>query len=338
MPPEFMHRDKHTPVIIWLLTGCVLIYFMMVIGAITRLTQSGLSMVHWSFTGSLPPLNASDWELEFNRYKSSPEFQLLNSGFSLADFKSIFWWEYIHRFLGRTIGVVFLIPYLYFQLRRQIPSGFQRKLLLLLAAGAMQGLIGWFMVLSGLQDIPHVSHFRLAIHLLAAFSVFGLTFWFALDLIHSSRSPSSDKRLKRIGQAFMGILMLQIVYGAFVAGLKAGYLYPTFPKMGDYWIAEAVFTQLSPLWRNFVEGQAGVQFIHRCLAIGLILFSVYWAWQIRKHANQPRLAGILLGIVLLQFSLGLATLVFHMPIALAVAHQTGAFALFACTLFLLHRI
>lgn len=321
--------------------GCFLVYLMVLVGGITRLTHSGLSMVSWSPVGSFPPLNEQAWVKQFDQYKQSPEYILLNYNFTIEDFKSIFWWEYIHRFIGRTIGVLFLIPFFYFLLKRKFPSGFLKKMLLLLLLGAIQGIVGWYMVKSGLVKNPHVSHYRLAAHLLTAFTVFGFTFWFALDLVYPHDESVKNQKLKGYSVVLFVTLVLQIIYGAFVAGLKAGYLYPSFPKMGIEWMPEMVYVQLQPLWRNFMEGPAGVQFIHRWLGfIVVVLVSVLFLW-IRNTSHtslQRRIITGLLLIVLMQFLLGVATIIFHMPIAIALIHQTSAFILFSATLLLIHRL
>ena len=252
-------------IVLWLFTGCALIYLMVFIGGLTRLTHSGLSIVEWSPTGSLPPMNESDWQIQFEKYQTSPEYKLVNSSFTLEDFKGIFWLEYIHRFLGRIIGMVFIIPFLYFLLAKKFPKGFLKKVVVIFFIGSLQGLLGWYMVKSGLVKNPNVSHYRLAAHLITAFTAFGFTFWYALDLIYPEPEKQSDKNWKLLAGILFPVVILQIIYGAFVAGLKAGYLYPTFPKMGDEWIPETI-TSVSPVWRIFLEAPEGVQFIHRCIA------------------------------------------------------------------------
>lgn len=331
---------KDLPIIIWLFTGCLLVYMMVIIGGMTRLTHSGLSMVEWKPTGSLPPMNTEEWMIQFNKYKESPEYKLINYNFTLDDFKSIFWWEYIHRFLGRVIGVVFLIPFFYFLIRKKFPEGFLRKMLLLLLIGALQGFVGWFMVKSGLQKNPHVSHYRLATHLMTALTAFGFTFWFALDLLYKDKDTTRQPHLKSLSIVFFILVLIQIVYGAFVAGLKAGYLYPTYPKMGDYWIAPEVFS-MDSLWQNLAENPAGVQFVHRCIALVLVLFFgflYYRSRQLPLSAVQQKSVTWIAIIIICQFTLGILTVLFGVPVFIAAAHQTGAFFLFASTLFLIHRL
>ncbi len=338
-------------ILVWLLTGCLLVYAMVVIGGMTRLTHSGLSMVEWKPTGSLPPMNDEEWNAEFEKYKQFPEYKILNSDFTLSDFKSIYWWEYIHRFLGRTIGAVFLIPFFWFWIRKKFPEGFLKKMFVLLLIGAGQGLLGWFMVQSGLVKNPAVSHYRLAAHLITAFTAFGFTFWYALDLIYdglSSAQPGpmstgegdAGRGLKRLALILFSVIVIQIIYGAFVAGLKAGYSYPTFPKMGDKWIPDEI-TALEPAWRNFTEGAAGVQFLHRYIAVAVVILVSVLFFKARKlglTSLQRKLVNALVIIVAAQFLLGLATLLYGVPVLVAVLHQTGAFFLFATSLFFIHSL
>jgi cytochrome c oxidase assembly protein subunit 15 len=327
-------------IVTWLLTGCFLIYVMVVVGGLTRLTHSGLSMVEWKPAGSLPPMNDSDWCIQFDKYKSSPEFKLINKEFSLDDFKHIFWFEFVHRFIGRTIGMIFLIPFFYFLFTKKFPPGFLKKMIILLIIGGLQGLLGWFMVKSGLVKNPYVSHYRLAAHLITAFTAFGFAFWFALDLIYPKTEIGEGHKLKKSVQIFFMVVVLQIIYGAFVAGLKAGYLFPTFPKMGDNWIPSDI-SALKPLWRNFLEGQSAVQFVHRCIAYVVLFLTVRIFFLSRKlnlSTVQKRIIFALLTITSLQILLGIFTVLFSVPVSVALLHQTGAFFLFSIILFLLHRL
>ena len=314
---------------------------MVVIGGITRLTHSGLSMVEWNMLlGSLPPVTDADWQTPFEKYKQSPEFKELNYDFTLEDFKSIYWWEYTHRMLGRFIGVVFILPFFWFLIKKKIDTALLKKLVVILFLGGFQGVLGWYMVKSGLDKNPYVSHYRLAAHLISAFTVFGVVFWVALDLIFPFEKKSEQNTsLKKWSNALLIIVIVQIIYGAFVAGLKAGYYYPTFPKMGNEWIAEGV-TALKPLWKNFVEGIPGVQFVHRYIAyIVVILVTVIW-FKTKKSqlfSIQP-MADLLLAVVCFQFLLGIFTLLYSVPVFLGILHQTGAFFLFASTLLYIHRI
>ncbi|TAL62705.1 MAG: heme A synthase [Bacteroidetes bacterium] len=337
-------QNQFRPVMVWLFSGCFLIYAMVVIGGITRLTGSGLSITKWKVvTGTLPPLSEDAWQKEFDAYKQIPQYKLINSNFELSDFKQIYFWEYLHRLLGRVIGIVFIVPFIWFWVKKKLPNGFLKKALVLFALGGFQGFLGWFMVSSGLSENVYVSHYRLAIHLISAFAVFGVTFWFAMDLTPPP-TPSPQERgehhlLKKISMLLFSVVILQIIYGAFVAGLKAGYGYPTWPKMGNEWVPDDVVA-LEPVWKNFMEGHAGIQFIHRYLAYVVVLIVgiiFYRAREMQITSEQKKIINALGIIVLAQFILGVFTLVYGVPIVIAVLHQTGAFFLFATTLLLIHR-
>jgi len=331
-------------VIIWLFTGCFLIYAMVVIGGITRLTGSGLSITQWKIvTGTIPPLTEAAWQEEFESYQQTPQFQLINSHFELADFKNIYWWEYIHRLLGRIIGIVFIVPFIWFWVKKKLPQNFMKKAMVLFALGGFQGFLGWFMVSSGLSENIYVSHYRLAIHLISAFAVFGFTFWYGLDLMRPVTPPPSGEAgrgLLRLSVILFIVIILQIIYGAFVAGLKAGYGYPTWPKMGDAWMPDDVVA-LEPIWKNFFEGHAGVHFLHRSIAylvVALVGLLYYKARKIQVSKSVMKIVNTLGIIVLVQFTLGVITILYGVPITIAILHQTGAFFLFGTTLLLLHKI
>jgi cytochrome c oxidase assembly protein subunit 15 len=314
---------------------------MVVVGGITRLTGSGLSITEWKIiTGTLPPLSHEAWQKEFNAYKQTPQYKLINSHFELSDFKKIYWWEYIHRLLGRIIGIVFIIPFLWFWLKKKFPQGFIKKAIIILLLGTFQGFLGWFMVKSGLSENIYVSHYRLAAHLITAFATYGFTFWTAIDLIFAEKEKFSNPALKKIVVILFSTVVLQIIYGAFVAGLKAGYQYPTWPKMAEQWIPDDVFA-LEPVWKNFLEGHAGVQFIHRYLAYIVVIITgilFYMTRKINITIEQKKIINLLVIIVLAQFVLGVITLLYGVPVIIAILHQTGAFFLFATTLFLIHRL
>ncbi|MCC6838426.1 MAG: COX15/CtaA family protein [Bacteroidia bacterium] len=338
-----LKNNPQKAIIMWLLIGCFLIYAMVVIGGITRLTHSGLSMVEWNMiVGSLPPMSDADWQIPFEKYKLSPEYQIINNQFSLEEFKSIYWWEYIHRFLGRTIGMVFILPFIYFLIRKRFDKVLLRKMLVLLALGAFQGFLGWFMVKSGLQKEPHVSHYRLAAHLISAFTVFGFTLWYALDLIYPDLVQTNDYHQKviRNSKIVFGFIVLQIIYGAFVAGLKAGMFYNTFPKMGEDFFPETI-TSHDSFIMNFLENGAGVQFVHRYLAMFVALI-VFLLWDSARKLDltklQRRAANSMLYVMIVQFLLGIVTLIYAVPVTLGVLHQTGAFFLFAATLWFMHSL
>lgn len=327
-------------VVRWLLCGCVLIMMMVIIGGITRLTHSGLSMVKWSVFGSVPPMSQEKWQILFDQYKQSPEFLLINSHYSLEDFKSIFWWEFIHRFLGRTIGIVFIVPFMWFVVKKQLSKVLFRKLLFLLGLGGLQGVFGWIMVKSGLNQDPHVSHYLLALHLATAFTTFAYTFWLALDLIRErSNLPEVPVRIRRLVIIQLVLVSVQIVYGAFVAGLKAGYFYPQFPMMGEYFLPpEATF--MSPMWKNLLENPVGVQFIHRVLAMlitGNTLALFIYGRRTKLSSAYSNGIQLLVLAVVIQFTLGVLTLLMKVPVSVASLHQVGAFFLLAIAIYLLHE-
>lgn len=333
-----MQKSTQRALLIWLFSGCFLVFMMVVVGGITRLTRSGLSITEWNpIMGAIPPLNEADWQIAFAKYQQTPEFQKINFDMQLEEFKFIFFWEFIHRLIGRLIGIVFLIPFLYFYLTKKIDKPFALKLLGVFALGGLQGFIGWYMVASGLVDNPHVSHYRLATHLITAFITFGYIFWLALEVMYpNSKGEKTPIALKSMSRLVLGVVTLQIIYGAFVAGLKAGHIYNTFPKMGDEWFPEAI-TAIEPWYSNFTEGLAGVQFVHRYIAYVVVgLFIALWYRTKNMGLSSYQQNGIkALGIALgVQFLLGLFTLLYSVPITLGVLHQVGAFFLFATSIYL----
>jgi heme a synthase len=328
-------------VVYWLLTGCFLIFVMVVVGGITRLTHSGLSISNYQLiSGTIPPMNEVEWQAAFDLYKQYPEYQKINHQMTLAEFKDIYFWEWIHRVIGRSIGLVFLIPFIYFLLKKQLTKPTIRKALILLGLGAFQGFLGWYMVKSGLVDRPDVSHYRLAMHLTTAFITFAYTLWVALDLIYP-QSKEIDKPFRNLIRFGLAILLLQIIWGAFVAGLDAGWIHNHWPKMNDgEWMHETVTIEQTPVWKNFVEGKSGVQFVHRYLAIVVVLLIFLIAWKSHKmNLTQHQLLGIkiMVAFVLIQFIMGVFTLLLQVPVWLGVAHQVMAFFLLAAMTFSLHR-
>ncbi len=335
-----MKKDNKA-VLYWLLTGCFLIFVMVVVGGITRLTHSGLSITNYKLiSGTIPPMNEVEWQAAFDLYKQYPEYQKLNTHFTLEDFKDIYFWEWIHRVIGRCIGLVFLLPFLYFLLKKQLSKSTLKKCLILLTLGAFQGFLGWYMVKSGLVDNPDVSHYRLAAHLTTAFITFAYTFWVALDVRFPSKKEVNIpfRNLVRFG---LGLLLLQIVYGAFVAGLDAGWIHNHWPMMSEgKFMHETVYIEQTPLYKNFIEGKSGVQFVHRCLAyvvVGIIV--IIWLKSKALSLTEHQAKGIkaLLILVVLQFVLGVFTILLHVPVWLGVAHQVGAFFLLLAMTFTLHR-
>ncbi|WP_166037535.1 COX15/CtaA family protein [Sphingosinicella sp. YJ22] len=322
----------------WLLVVAALVFLMIVVGGITRLTESGLSITRWEpVSGTIPPLNEADWQREFNLYRESPQYQLVNRGMTLADFKFIFFWEYIHRLLGRVIGLAFALPLLWFAVKRAIPGGYGWKLVGLLALGGLQGAIGWWMVASGLVDVPEVSHIRLAVHLLTALAIFGALIWVALDLRALARSPGAPPaRLTLTGIWALCLLFLQMLFGAYVAGLEAGYAFNSWPLMGDEFYPRAA-EWMQPMLRNFVDNPVTVQFVHRWLAfvaaavIGLLALR---AWQQGDKLN----GGVLAVAVLLQIQLGILTILTGVELWIGVAHQGMAALLLGALLVTGHKL
>ena len=328
-------------VIYWLFTGCFLIFIMVVVGGITRLTHSGLSISDYKLiTGTIPPLNETEWQEAFDLYKQYPEYQKLNYHFTLEDFKDIYFWEWLHRLIGRLIGLVFFIPFVYFLIKKQLTKPTIKKTVILLALGGFQGFLGWYMVKSGLIDRPDVSHYRLAAHLTTAFITFAYTFWVALDLIFPERKKINIqfRNLIRIGYA---ILLLQIIYGAFVAGLDAGFIHNHWPMMNEgKFMHDTVWIEQSPRYKNFIEGKSGVQFVHRMLAYVVVIsiFSIWYKSRKMELTNyQSKGVNYLLAIVGVQFLLGVLTIIYQVPVWLGVTHQVGAFFLLSAMTFTLHR-
>ena len=334
-------KRENKAVIYWLLTGCILIFIMVIVGGITRLTHSGLSISNYKLiSGTIPPMNEVEWNEAFELYKQYPEYQKLNNHFSIEEFKDIYFWEWIHRVIGRFIGLVFLIPFVYFLIKKRLSKSTIIKATILLIMGGFQGFLGWYMVKSGLVDRPDVSHYRLAAHLTTAFLTFAYTFWVALDLMFPDKKEV-DKKLRNFIRISLAVLVIQIIYGAFVAGLDAGWIHNHWPLMNEgKLIHETVFIEQSPTYLNFIEGKSGVQFVHRTLAyvvVIMILAIYYKAKQKTLTTNQTKGVNLLLIIVGFQFFLGVLTLLLAVPVWLGVLHQVGAFILLSAMTFTLHR-
>ncbi len=331
-------RPRPLAVSRWLAFVAVLVFLMVVVGGVTRLTESGLSMVRWEpISGAIPPLDEAAWSQEFAHYKASPQYNQVNSGITLADFKAIFFWEYVHRLLGRLIGLAFALPLLFFWWRRAIPAGYGWKLGALLALGALQGAIGWWMVASGLIDVPQVSHIRLAVHLVAALLIFAGLIWASRDLKALAADPAARPvRVPQLGIWALCLLFLQFLFGAYVAGLDAGFAFNTWPLMGEA-LYPAGAEWMRPALRNFVDNPITVQFVHRWLAF-IVAATLLWlaarAW--RRRFRQE--AALLAGAVLAQLLLGILTLLSGVQIDIAVAHQGMAVLLLGATLSATHRL
>ena len=311
----------------WLFVCAAFTFTMVVVGGITRLTESGLSIVEWQpLSGALPPLSQADWETLFAKYRETPQFRKVFSGIGLGEFKSLFWWEYLHRLLGRVIGLVFLFPFLYFLFKKKISTPLALKLSGVFVLGALQGAMGWYMVQSGLVDDPRVSHFRLTAHLGLALLIFAFEFWMALELLN----PSGEKARGQLPLLVLGFVFLMALSGGFVAGLRAGHAYNTFPLMNGQLVPAEAF-MLEPWWRNFFWNVATVQLVHRAFFwLLLVLVPVLW-WQARR--TQAKIAAHhLLAMFVIQAALGISTLLLAVPVSLAAAHQAGAVLLLAAAI------
>lgn len=337
-------KKENNYVIIWLLSGCLLLFMMVVVGGITRLTNSGLSMTDWHLvTDTFPPLTEEKWSHAFEEYKKFPEYQKINihNDFTLSDYKFIYFWEWFHRFIGRIIGLAFIVPFVYFLFKKRLSNETIKKCVVLLLMGGFQGFLGWFMVRSGLIDNPDVSHFRLALHLTFAFITFAYTLWVALDLIYPNK-VAVILPLRKLARIALVFLLIQIIYGGFVAGLNAGLIHNHWPLMSDgQFIHDSVFIEKSTLFLNLVEGKSGVQFVHRTMAyvvVGLILALYFSSKKYALSLLQKKGINILVLIVFLQFTLGVFTLLYQVPLWLGLVHQVMAFFLLTAMTFTLHRL
>lgn len=336
-PSAAFIKVRPRAVAIWLFLVAAMIVGIVVVGGITRLTNSGLSITEWKpITGIIPPLNAAEWQAEFANYQRIPEYTQLNSGMTLTGFKAIFFWEYLHRALARTIGVAFAVPLIWFALTKRIPVGYGWRLTALLSLGALQGAVGWWMVSSGLAVRTDVSHIRLAVHLMTALVTLAGIVWTALDLLALHRSPlTAPARLTRPAIVALALLFVQLVYGAFTAGLDAGYAFASWPLMGDTLFPAGV-PMLSPGWTNAVDNPVVVQFIHRWFAFAAAAGLLWLAVRATKAGSQ---AGFyVVGLVTLQVMLGIATLMTGVQIEVAVAHQANAALLLIAAVFAAHAI
>lgn len=314
----------------WLAVVAAMIFLMIVLGALTRLTESGLSMVEWKpVTGWLPPLGEQAWQAELQKYLSSPQGRLVNRDFDVADFKQIFWLEYLHRLWGRLIGLAVALPLAWFWWRGQLSPWLKPRLIALLVLGGLQGALGWAMVASGLVERPSVSQYRLAAHLLLAIALYGYTVWLVLEL---GSAPCRDEpKIRREASGMIGFLFVVLTFGALMAGLRAGTAHSTFPTMSGYWIPPGML-DLSPWWINPFENGTTIQFIHRWLAKILVLGVIVLA--IRTRRPETLVAGFM---AFLQLGLGIATILSGVNIAIASAHQAGAVLLLTALLVVRHR-
>jgi len=320
----------------WLYSVAFLVFIMVVVGGITRLTESGLSITEWKpITGALPPWSEADWLSEFQKYQQIPEYQEISgpAGMTLADFKFIYFWEWVHRLLGRLIGVAFALPLLWFAAKRAIPSGYGVRLVALLALGGLQGTIGWWMVSSGLSERTDVSHFRLAVHLLTALFILGGLVWTALDLRQLARGNDRPARLTRLGLAVLAVLLVQLLFGAYTAGVNAGYVSNSWPLMNDYFVPGGI-NWTAGIWSALNNDPYLIHFIHR-----------WWAWVVvgvllilaRKVRPIDRRCSIAIHIAFgSQILLGIATVMTGVDIHLAVLHQAVGALVVAATVWGVH--
>ena len=332
LSPAIPRRDSDRAIAYWLLACAAMVFAMAVIGAVTRLTGSGLSMVEWRpLIGALPPLSEAEWQRVFDLYRETPEYQKINAGMGLEAFKQIFFWEWFHRLWGRSIGLVFALPFAWFWLTGRIARPLLPRLIGFLVLGGLQGLLGWYMVKSGLVDRPSVSHYRLAAHLGLAVLIYGLLVWQAWELLVRT-APVAAAGLRRHMLVATVLVAVTMLWGAFVAGLDAGLAYNSFPLMDGHFLPPEAWN-LIPVWLNPLDNTALVQFIHRWLAIGTAV--VVLAMWLRSRSAEPalRLATGLAAIIAgLQVLLGIATLLAEVPVSLGAAHQAGALVLLTALL------
>jgi cytochrome c oxidase assembly protein subunit 15 len=314
---------------------------MVVVGGITRLTLSGLSITEWQpIVGILPPLSAAEWAAEFAKYKAIPEYRAVHFAMSLEEFKSIYYWEYVHRLLGRLIGIAFTGPFIWFLARRQLPRRLAPPLAGILLLGFLQGGLGWYMVKSGLADRVEVSQYRLAAHLALALAIYAAILWTALGIVRGPPVAGSSPCWRRAADAVLALVALTILAGGFVAGTRAGLTYNTFPLM-DGRLVPAGYGQLQPFWLNWFENVAAVQFNHRALAVATATaVLLLWVAGLPANLSKPARAALhaLLIVTLLQVALGIATLLLVVPIPLAAAHQVGAVLLLTIAVLLRHSL
>ncbi|MBV7256776.1 COX15/CtaA family protein [Pacificimonas sp. WHA3] len=330
-PPPAPATTRPRAIAAWLSAVAAIVVLMVVVGGITRLTESGLSMVRWEpVTGIVPPLSESGWQAEFADYKASPEYRYKNAGMSLAEYKNIYFWEWAHRLLGRFIGLAFALPLIWFWAKKQIPEGYKPRLVALLALGGLQGVIGWWMVKSGLADVPDVSHLRLAVHLNLAFFIIAALIWTASDLIRG------HARITALAAAAFIALFIQTVLGAFVAGMDAGHIYAEWPGMGGEFFPDHP-EWIAPAWRNVVDNPVIVQWLHRWwafIAAGLLI-----ALSVAAMKRGSRRTPIALKLLLVaQIILGIMTLMSGVELWIAATHQGVAALIIWCAAACAHRI
>jgi len=335
-------NDKQ--VAIWLLFVAAVIFFMIILGGVTRLTHSGLSMVDWNpIMGTIPPITEADWMTTFSRYQEFPEYQKVNRGMTLEAFKSIFYFEYFHRVLGRLIGLLFLAPFMFFWFKGAIRRPMLPQMIAMFVLGGLQGLLGWYMVKSGLVKDPQVSQYRLTAHLISAVLIYSYILWVAFGLLKIPNDrvvDDAERKLYRYAIALTSLMILMIASGGFVAGTKAGFAYSTFPLMDGQFIPKGMYT-LQPFWSNWFENITTIQFNHRMFAYLLVLIVPLFCFAVRRlgGTNRSRLAAhLLLAMLVIQVTLGVATILLKVPVVIAASHQGGAVLLLSIIIFITREI
>ncbi len=327
----------------WLIVVAALVVCTLMVGGATRLTESGLSIVEWKpVTGTIPPLTDAEWSRQFEAYKTIPQYREMNRGMSLSEFKTIFWWEWGHRLLGRLIGAVFLLPFLWFLWRGFLSPGLQRRLWIIFVLGGLQGAVGWWMVSSGLTERVSVSQYRLATHFMLALFIFSAVVWLLRRHIQGGVPSVAPLRVKVVGRILLVLVFLQLYFGALVAGLRAGRVFNTWPLIDGAFIpssARLFFEQ--PWWRNFFDNTLTVQFSHRMIAYTLVVVAAVHAIDAVRSRTSPAIVSGALWIVaamLVQVAIGILTLLNQVPIDLGLAHQAVAIVILTMTLFHVERL
>ena len=338
--PDYQNNNK--TIALWLFAVSLLIFCMIILGGATRLTRSGLSIVEWKpVTGILPPIGRDAWEVEFEKYRQFPEYQKKNQGMSLEEFQSIFWYEYSHRLLGRIIGIVFFFPFVFFLLRKKIPSGMILNFIFMFLLGGFQGLLGWYMVKSGLVDRPQVSQYRLTAHLISAIAIYAYILWFAIGLYFKGNPGFADsQKVFKKSFSLTVLILIVILSGGFMAGTRAGFMFNTFPKMNGNWVPDGMYN-LNPWIINWFENTATIHFNHRMLAYlaaVFILMFFFYARKIKLPSDISIAVKILPVVLACQIILGISTLLLVVPVVLASLHQMFALILFSISFYITRRI
>jgi cytochrome c oxidase assembly protein subunit 15 len=341
---ELNRPDKN--VAKWLYLGVIMLMIQILLGGITRLTESGLSITEWNpITGALPPLNPAQWQIEFDKYKGTDQFRYIHADFSLSDFKSIFFWEWFHRTWARLMGIVFLVGFFYFLIKKQLKPDMIIPFIILFLLGIIQGAIGWIMVKSWLvTEKLFVGHIQLATHFMAALLLLCYTFWFALSISIPSGMRAENPQLRKITWVIFIVLFFQLIYGAFMAGLHAAVAAPTWPTINGEWFPD-VINRLSPKWKNFFDNKITVQFIHRTLAYILFILVIFWTTKTKRTSNRSlfnRTKFLPFLLILIQVILGVSTVVFspygNNLVWFGVAHQLVAMLFLMSIILMLYII